>query len=168
VLEKAIEGQEIIDTITFSLSTGLSKDTKDPSIASNIPGGGGTANISFLGPNAQAEFMTNTWWVETVLYDVKIQGPLSPGETVKEVWATMPEVSVPGDKTKKQPSLAPTPVFSITAPPGGVKEKEKTIKVPGTQLQYSQTVNLNFAGLTWPHVSVATLVPTAPQPFLMT
>jgi hypothetical protein len=26
------------------------------------------------------------------------------------------------------------------------------------QLQYSQTVNLNFAGLTWPHVSVATLV----------
>jgi hypothetical protein len=26
------------------------------------------------------------------------------------------------------------------------------------QLQYTQTVNLNFAGLTWPHVSVATLV----------
>jgi hypothetical protein len=26
------------------------------------------------------------------------------------------------------------------------------------QMQYSQTVNLNFAGLTWPHVSVATLV----------
>jgi hypothetical protein len=26
------------------------------------------------------------------------------------------------------------------------------------QLQYSQTVNLNFATLTWPHVSVATLV----------
>ncbi len=31
---------------------------------------------------------------------------------------------------------------------------------PGTffQLQYTQTVYLNFAGLTWPHVSVATLV----------
>ena len=28
-----------------------------------------------------------------------------------------------------------------------------------TQIQYSQTVFLNFAGLTWPHVSVATLVP---------
>jgi hypothetical protein len=29
---------------------------------------------------------------------------------------------------------------------------------PGTQLQYSQIVLLNFNGLSWPHVSVATLV----------
>ena len=87
---------------------------------------------------------------------------------MKEVWATLPDVSVPGDTTgKTQPSLAPTPVFTITAPPGGVKEKELTIKVPGIQLQYSQTINLNFGPLTWPHVSVATLVPVSPQPFTM-
>ncbi|KAK3322854.1 hypothetical protein B0H66DRAFT_474009 [Apodospora peruviana] len=167
VLEKATEGQEIIDTVTFSLSTGPSKIPNDPSLASHVSGGGGIANISFLKPNAEVELMTNTWWVETVLYDVKIQGPLSGGETVKEVWATMPEVSVPGQTGKKQASLAPTPVFSITAPPGGFKDKEKTLKVPGIQLQYSQTVNLNFKGLTWPHVSVATLVPTAPQRIVM-
>jgi hypothetical protein len=32
------------------------------------------------------------------------------------------------------------------------------------QIQYSQTVNLNFNGLTWPHVSVATLVPATALP----
>jgi hypothetical protein len=44
------------------------------------------------------------------------------------------------------------PPHEITAP--------KTITVVSTQIQYSQVVFLNFAGLTWPHVSVATLVPT--------
>jgi len=38
----------------------------------------------------------------------------------------------------------------------------ETIQLPGggtrLQLQYSQTVILNFAGINWPHVSVATLV----------
>jgi hypothetical protein len=29
---------------------------------------------------------------------------------------------------------------------------------PGLQLQYSQRVLLNFNGLSWPHVSVATLL----------
>jgi hypothetical protein len=29
---------------------------------------------------------------------------------------------------------------------------------PGEQLQYSQRVLLNFNGLSWPHVSVATLL----------
>jgi len=33
-----------------------------------------------------------------------------------------------------------------------------------TQIQYSQTVFLNFNGLSWPHVSVATLMPSAPIP----
>jgi hypothetical protein len=38
----------------------------------------------------------------------------------------------------------------------------RTIKATATQIQYVQKVILNFNGLTWPHVSVATLVPTAP------
>ncbi|WP_165359408.1 hypothetical protein [Lichenibacterium minor] len=33
-----------------------------------------------------------------------------------------------------------------------------------TQIQYTQKVILNFAGLSWPHVSVATLVPAGPVP----
>jgi len=34
--------------------------------------------------------------------------------------------------------------------------------VPFIQIQYSQTVFLNFGPLTWPHVSVATLIPADP------
>jgi LysM repeat protein len=38
---------------------------------------------------------------------------------------------------------------------------KQSITVTYTQIQYSQNVSLNFATLTWPHVSVATLVPLA-------
>ena len=48
----------------------------------------------------------------------------------------------------------------------------KTVKVFGIQIQYSQTVHLNFGPrgtiLTWPHISAATLVPVAPQPWQLT
>ena len=64
-------------------------------------------------------------------------------------------------------STAPTPVFEITPPKGG-SPAQKIIQVPGIQLQYSRNVDLNFAKITWPHVSVATLVPTIPQKFQMT
>jgi hypothetical protein len=47
--------------------------------------------------------------------------------------------------------------FSVT-PPFDL-DRPRKIKVRFTQIQYSQTVLLNFAGLTWPHVSVNTLVP---------
>lgn len=36
-----------------------------------------------------------------------------------------------------------------------------TLADGSTQIQYSQLVLLNFAGLTWPHISVATLTPAA-------
>jgi hypothetical protein len=48
------------------------------------------------------------------------------------------------------------PPIPITAP--------RTIKVAATQIQYSQHVLLNFATLSWPHISVATLVPASPLP----
>ena len=48
------------------------------------------------------------------------------------------------------------PPVAITAP--------RQIQVNATQIQYSQQVLLNFAGLSWPHVSVATLVPANPLP----
>ncbi len=51
------------------------------------------------------------------------------------------------------------PPTEITAP--------KTITVSYTQIQYSQTVFLNFNGLTWPHVSVATLVAESPIEVLL-
>ena len=42
--------------------------------------------------------------------------------------------------------------------------KSRRITVKSTQIQYSQEVFLNFNTLTWPHVSVATLVPGSPIP----
>jgi hypothetical protein len=49
------------------------------------------------------------------------------------------------------PFFVVNPSFDITEP--------RTILVTSTQTQYSQVVHLDFASLTWPHVSVATLVP---------
>jgi hypothetical protein len=42
--------------------------------------------------------------------------------------------------------------------------RETTVEVSYVQIQYTQTVLLNFNGLSWPHVSVATLVPAEPVP----
>jgi hypothetical protein len=56
----------------------------------------------------------------------------------------------------------PVPEFSVN-PPVAIKEP-RSIRVKATQIQYSQQVLLNFNGLTWPHVSVATLVPASPLP----
>lgn len=70
-------------------------------------------------------------------------------------------------------SSAPTPQFAITVDQNlKMPFERKIIKVPEIQIQSSQTVNLNFGPaqgriLTWPHVSVATLIPADPQPFTL-
>jgi hypothetical protein len=165
VLEDAIKGQKIIETITFEVSTG------PPAAELN---GGGTSNIAFLAgaqaeitsqapgakdmPNAHAAFMTSRFWIERVEYEVHIPA-MRPHDSVVLL------ADVPAE------SRAPTPLFRIKAPAAGVP-KAKTVKVLGTQIQYSQTVHLNFGPrgtiLTWPHISVATLVPTEPQPWNLT
>jgi hypothetical protein len=102
--------------------------------------------------------MKPRFWIERVEYQVNVKA-----SNIQSTLRLNPDMS-------KSPT-APTPIFSITTPPGGVP-KDTMITVPGIQIQYSQTVNLNFGPkgsiLTWPHVSVATLVPTNPQPFQMT
>jgi hypothetical protein len=52
------------------------------------------------------------------------------------------------------PEFLVDPPVAVTAP--------RSIKITATQIQYAQQVFLNFNGLTWPHVSVATLVPASP------
>lgn len=158
VLQNAIKGHDIRENITFEVSTG------SPTGQLN---GGGTANISFLAgsqdpgttsvptsPNAHAPCMKSRFWVETVAYDVVV-----PRFTTRD--AVLLKPTMPKDST------APTPVFAVT-PPSKLPSQPKTIKIPGVQIQYSQTVFLNFAGLTWPHVGVATLCSKNPQPFTMT
>ena len=162
VLRNVIKNQKITETITFEVSTGL------PTAKIN---GGGISNISFLmgkqdpgdkdappDPVAHPAFMTSIFWIERVEYQVPIKASF-----IQSTQDLRPDMS-------KSPT-APTPKFAITTPQGGVPE-DTIITVPGIQIQYSQTVNLNFGfpngHLTWPHVSVATLVPTNAQPFQMT
>ncbi len=116
--------------------------------------GGGTDNIAFLlgdttatAPNANAVQMAAQFWIETVEYTVQV--PIfEPGQ---------PPLIVPaqtGAEGQPVPEFLVNPPIAITAP--------RNITVTATQIQYSQQVVLNFAGLSWPHVSVATLVPADP------
>jgi hypothetical protein len=116
--------------------------------------GGGNNNMAFLmgdaratSPNAQAATMEATFWIETVEYTIQVpvhalgQPPLTIAAEGGSGGAPVPEFLI-------------DPPVAITAP--------RTIKATATQIQYAQKVFLNFNGLTWPHVSVATLVPAAP------
>jgi hypothetical protein len=62
--------------------------------------------------------------------------------------------AAPRQGSSLRPTFTLTPPKDITAP--------KQVVVPFIQIQYSQTVFLNFNTLTWPHVSVATLIPADP------
>jgi hypothetical protein len=143
VLREAIAGQTITNTIVFTVST----------IPPPPEFGGGTDDIAFLlgdptstNPNANAVKMTATFWIETVEHKIVVP------------------VFKLGDAPLKIPASGPSgrfaPVFHVE-PPRDIPTPI-TITVTSTQIQYSQVVFLNFAGLTWPHVSVATLVPGDP------
>jgi hypothetical protein len=141
VLRNAIKGQKITKTVVFTVSTAPSA----PEL------GGGTANIGFLlgaptdgGPNAQAVNMTATFWIETVQHTILVT-VFTPGQPPIKI-------APPAGLAHLTPTFVVQPTTAVTLP--------RTITVTSTQIQYSQTVFLNFAGLTWPHVSVATLVPS--------
>ncbi len=116
--------------------------------------GGGNNNMAFLmgdaktaSPNAQAATMESTFWIETVEYTIQV--PVhAPGQPPLTIAAQGGSGGAP------VPSFLVDPPAAITAP--------RAIKVTATQIQYAQKVFLNFNGLTWPHVSVATLVPAEP------
>jgi len=116
--------------------------------------GGGLSNIAFLlgdnkasSPNAQAIAMESTFYIETVEYTVQVP-VFKPGQPPLTIAAEG------GSASQPVPDFLINPPVAVTAP--------RTIKATATQLQYVQKVFLNFNGLTWPHVSVATLVPAAP------
>lgn len=134
VLRNAIKGQNITKTVAFSVTTSPAGENA------------GTANIAFLqgstqGNNAFVPQMTATFWIEQVQHVINIpifhpgSGPL----LFTPLGVHGPKVSI--------------------SPPSAVLSPIK-ISVPITQIQYSQTVLLNFKGLSWPHVSVATLIPS--------
>ena len=144
VLRDAIAGQNIVSTNVIVISTKPAAPLF----------GGGTDNIAFLlgddearKPNAQAVQMTAIFWIETVEHTLQIpvfrrgQEPLMLSADASKAGGPVPR-------------FLAAPPMEITAP--------RTIKFHTKQIQYTQTVMLNFKGLTWPHVSVATLVPAHP------
>ena len=148
LLRNHIASQNITSTTVISISS----DPASPLF------GGGTDNIAFLlgdpaaaNPNANAVRMDATFWIETVEYTIEVP-VFEPGH---------PPLVIPAPTGAEG---QPVPHFLVN-PPMPIKEPRYiTVQVP--QIQYSQQVFLNFKGLTWPHVSVATLVPSNPVPVL--
>jgi hypothetical protein len=143
LLRDHISKQKITSTTTIIIST------TPPPPAGFF--GGGTDNIAFLlgqaaanAPNAQAVQMVAVFWIETV-EEVILVPPYHVGGPP---FALRAKRSVQGQRV---------PTFSVTPPHDLDMPRELTVTC--TQIQYTQTVLLNFAGLTWPHVSVNTLVP---------
>ena len=145
MLTKAISVQKILSTTTMIVST----DPKSPLF------GGGTSNIAFLlgnaagnPANANAIQMDAIFWIETVEHQLHIDFPDGSAPTTVQ--------------PRGAPFGLPVPVFLLDPPIQ--LTGPRIIKVTSTQIQYSQKVILNFNGLSWPHVSVATLVPATPLP----
>jgi hypothetical protein len=144
VLRDRLAGQTITSTTTLSVRT---NPPPPPELF-----GGGTANIAFLlgdaqgqNPNANAVSMSSVFWIETVSEQI-IVPPCKSGEAQV----------VQGSGAGTDLSVS----FYVTAPYD--LDADCPITVTYTQIQYSQLVILNFSGLSWPHVSVASLVPDAP------
>jgi hypothetical protein len=143
-----LQNRAAAQTITSTTVNVISTNPADPLF------GGGTDNIAFLlgdknatGPNADAVQMSAIFWVETVTEQI----------TVPAYTAHHP-VIVRGSTSADNPVVS----FSVTSKTPTAEPR--TIDVSYTQIQYTQTVLLNFNHLTWPHVSVATLVPNKPVP----
>ena len=145
LLRAHIAAQNITTTTVISISTAPAAPLF----------GGGTSNIAFLlgdqaagAPNAQAVKMEATFWIETVEYELQV-----PVHQSVQSWSVIPVENEDGGH--------PVPEF-VTPPLPAPVNAPRTIKVSVPQIQYAQQVFLNFNGLTWPHVSVATLVPATP------
>ena len=131
-------------------STTVNKISTNPA---NPLFGGGTDNIAFLlgdkdatTPNADAIQMSATFWIETVTSRSR-SPPIPPTARYRA-----------GSHQRGQPG---GPLLGDLE---DADRRNRTIDVSYTQIQYTQTVLLNFNNLTWPHVSVATLVPNKPVP----
>lgn len=150
VLRNAIADQNIESFAKLELTTKSAPGSKIV--------GGGTANIGFLqgtddleqagrgSGNAHAATMKVIYWIETLSRTISIE----PKASQDQVFPTT--ASAAG-------VLGPT--FVVSAAESAKLSARTDKKVTWTQLQYSQNVTLNFSGLSWPHISVATLGDTS-------
>ena len=137
ILRKIVADMTITETTVITITTA----SASPLV------GGGTPDIAFLEgnptPNARVFVMTATFFLETVSTTIDIPGS-HHGHHHPVIVSPKPLIAG-----------QPVPKFRVTPK----SHHPATIPVQYKQLQYTQTVMLNFAPLTWPHVSVATLVP---------
>lgn len=130
VLENANQGKTFTNTQTLTVSAQL------------VDEGSGIVNIAFLlgkpftgTKNAQVTSFTNTFWIETVQYEIDV-----PISTAGQQLAPI---------TPSDPNLAsPVPAFSVI-PPHDITQVTP-ITVSATQIQYFQEVKLFFAGVRKP------------------
>lgn len=139
VLRRRAAAQNIVSTVEITIDS----NPADPLF------GGGTGNIAFLrgdrngaNPNADAVHVTATFWIETVSEEILLPA-LAPGQVA----------TVRGAESFGVPPMW-FDVSSTTEVAAGT-----TVAAVYTQIQYTQNVALNFAPLSWPHVTVGTLVP---------
>jgi hypothetical protein len=142
-----LRGHIASQTITSTTIISISTDPAAPLF------GGGTDNIAFLlgnssasAPNADAVQMQAVFWLETVEFTIEVP-VFEPGQ---------PPLVIPAETGA---AGQPVPEFLVDPPVRVTAPRSITVTVP--QIQYSQQVLLNFNGLSWPHVSVATLVPAS-------
>ncbi|KLO99298.1 uncharacterized protein LW94_2623 [Fusarium fujikuroi] len=149
ILRQANEGKDIIQNTMFIVSTNAPRGAF----------GGGTSNIGFnIGSdegkeadasrekksgNANAVDVSAQYWVSKIRAEVELDPSMRVGQTVSPA-SQGPRDAVPEffiDKDVEIPS------------------SKKSVTVAYDQIQYSQMVMLDFNGLEWPHVTVATLAP---------
>ncbi|KAM0549160.1 hypothetical protein ACHAPJ_009469 [Fusarium lateritium] len=151
ILENSNKGKDIIDNTTFTVLT--EPPTNDF--------GGGTSNIGFLvgvdkstfGPasaanrsgNANAAKVKAQYWISTVRAEVRIDPCKKDDKIEKRTFS--PVAKDPRD-------AVPTVVVDEDI------ASAMTLKFKYNQIQYSQDVTLDFMGVRWPHITVATLAPT--------
>ncbi|CAI6095300.1 unnamed protein product [Clonostachys chloroleuca] len=148
ILRDANKGKDIIENTMFAVSTIVPSGTF----------GGGTTNIGFnIGAdaglveakpgnnsgNANAVDVMAQYWVSKIRTKVELDPSMRHGDTVSPV-AQGPRDAVPEFYIDENIRIPRT---------------EKAITVAYYRIQYSQMVVLDFNGLKWPHVTVATLAP---------
>ncbi|KXH32580.1 hypothetical protein CSAL01_08498 [Colletotrichum salicis] len=149
VLQQANKGKDIVENTSYTITT--------TPTGTNL--GGGTSNIGFLvgdgqqplelpsRANANATSMQAQYWISTVRTTIRLE-PWSPSEhETCKCFSPLPLRD--GEEV---------PVFEVHF----AIPEAKTVSVKYTQLQYTQNVDLDFARLSWPHVTVGTLIQTSP------
>jgi hypothetical protein len=115
-------------------------------------------NVGTSSANANPVKVTCTYWISTVEETITIPAIEKPPTQLKN--PNLPK----SDDNLRWPVVSPKPTEGVKNKPSyeirlNKNEAEFDALVKYTQIQYFQNVTLDFGTLSWPHISVATLVP---------